>query len=277
MKQIVKAILPRPVLNKAIQLRDWLHFVTLSQEDFDPANLCSLATLSLSDIYEDMDIAAAWKKDHEVITKIYGDKDSFGGVNPGDRRALYYLIMALKPRSVLEVGTHIGASTLHIARALKQLGKNGKVISADIIDVNDPGTGPWKQLGLKKSPKDFAAELECLEYIDFHIGPCLDLMGKTKQRYDFIFLDGDHTAQAVYKEVSTALSLLNENGVILLHDFFPEAKPLYPDDSIIRGPFRALERIKKENSKIDVLPLGNLPWPTKQGTNITSLALIVNR
>ncbi|GJL84799.1 MAG: hypothetical protein DHS20C02_05740 [Micavibrio sp.] len=277
MKQIVKAILPRPALNKAVQIKDWVYFVTLSQKDFNSANLCSSETIPLSDIYADTDITEAWEKDHKIIAKAYGDEDSFGGVNPGDRRALYYLIMALKPKNILEVGTHIGASTLHIARALKQLNANGKVTSADIIDVNHPETGPWKQLGLKKSPKDFATELECIEYIDFDIGPCLDFMNETKQRYDFIFLDGDHTAQAVYKEVSAALPLLNKNGVILLHDFYPEAKPLYPDNSIIDGPFRALERISKENPAIDVLPLGELPWPTKQGTSITSLALVVKR
>ena len=128
MRKIIKAILPRPVLNKVVQLSDWLLFVTISQEDFDPANLCSSASLSLPDIYEDTDIAAAWEKDHEVIARIYGDTDKYGGINPGDRRALYYLIMALKPKNILEIGTHIGASTLHIACALKQLKNNGKVI-----------------------------------------------------------------------------------------------------------------------------------------------------
>ena len=277
MRQIIKAILPRPILNKVIQLSDWLLLVTISQEDFDLENLRSSATLSLPDIYEDSDIASAWERDREVIAKIYGDDDNYGGVNPGDRRALYYLIMALKPRDVLEIGTHIGASTLHIASALKQLNTNGKVTSADIIDVNHPETGRWKQLGMANSPKEFAAELGGLERIDFHVGPCLDLMSKTKQRYDFIFLDGDHSAKAVYKEVSAALSLLNKNGVILLHDFYPDAKPLFPDNYILRGPFRALKSIKRQHPAIDVLPLGNLPWPTKQGTNITSLALVVNR
>jgi predicted O-methyltransferase YrrM len=277
MRKIIKAILPRPVLNKVIQFSDWLLFVTIPQEDFDPANLCSSAALSLPDIYENSDIAAAWDNDNEVIARIYGDNDNIGGVNPGDRRALYYLIMALKPKNVLEIGTHIGASTLHIASALKQLNNNGKVTSADIIDVNHPQSGPWKQLGMAKSPKDFATELGCHDHIDFHVGPCLDFMSKTKHRYDFIFLDGDHTAKAVYKEVSTALSLLNKNGVILLHDFYPDAKPLFPDNFVLRGPFTALESIKKQSPAIDVLPLGNLPWPTKLGTNITSLALVVNR
>jgi predicted O-methyltransferase YrrM len=274
MKQVIKAIVPRPVLNRAMETKDWLRLVTLPQQRFDSGNLRATDTLPLAEIFGNKDIAASWEKDHAVIKNLYGDEDNMGGVNPGDRRALYYLIMALNPQNVLEVGTHIGASTLHIARALKRLNQNGRMTSVDIVDVNHPERGAWKQLGLLKSPRNFARQLECLDHIDFHTGACLDLMRTTRQRYDFIFLDGDHRARAVYQEVSAALSLLKRGGVILLHDYYPGAKPLYPDNATIGGPFHALERIRKENPVIGVLPLGDLPWPTKQGKNVTSLALI---
>jgi predicted O-methyltransferase YrrM len=274
MKQLIMAIVPRTALNSALETRDWLRLLTLPQQSFDPGRLRAADTLPLAEIFGDKDIAVAWEKDHGVIKNLYGDEDKFGGVNPGDRRALYYLIMALNPQNVLEVGTHIGASTHHIARALKRLNQNGRITSVDIVDVNHPERGAWKQLGLPKSPRDFARELECLDHIDFHTGACLDLMRTSRQRYDLIFLDGDHRARAVYQEVSAALSLLKTGGAILLHDYYPGAEPLYPDNETISGPFRALERIRKENPAIGVLPLGDLPWPTKQGENVTSLALV---
>jgi predicted O-methyltransferase YrrM len=274
MKQLIKAIVPRPVLNRALETKDWLRLVTLPQQSFDSDNLRAADTLPLADIFGNKDIATAWEKDHKVINYLYGDEDKMEGVNPGDRRALYYLVMALKPQNVLEVGTHIGASTLHIARALKCLNQSGRMTSVDIVDVNHPERGAWKQGGLPMSPRDFARQLECLDHIDFHTGDCLDLMRTTRQRYDFIFLDGYHGARAVYLEVSAALSLLNSGGVILLHDYYPGAKPLYPDKVTISGPFHALERIRKENPAVGVLPLGDLPWPTKQGEKATSLALV---
>ncbi|SRR5713101_1426436 len=274
LKQLAKAIVPPPVLNRAATARDWLRLITLPQQSFDSGNLRTPDTLLLADIFGSKEIAIAWEKDDDVIKNLYGDEDKMGGVNPGDRRALYYLIVALKPKNVLEVGTHIGASTLHIARALKRLNQDGRVTSVDIVDVNHPERGAWKQLGLPKSPRDFARQLECLDHIEFHTGACLDLMRTTKQRFDFIFLDGDHRARAVYQEVSAALSLLKTGGVILLHDYYPGAKSLYPDNATIGGPFHALERVRKENPSIGVLPLGNLPWPTKQGKNVTTLALV---
>lgn len=248
--------------------------MTLPKQEFDSGNLCEVDRFLLADIFKNEDITAAWEKDHIEIKELYGDDEKMGGVNPGDRRALYYLIMALNPQNVLEVGTHVGASTLHIARALKRLNQNGRMTSVDIADVNHPDRGAWKELGLSRSPRGFAQHLECIDQIDFHTGACLDLMRTTRNRYDFIFLDGDHSAGAVYQEVSAALSLLKKGGAILLHDYHPEAKSLYPDNATIFGPFYALERIRKENAAIDVLPLGDLPWPTKQGKNVTSLALV---
>jgi predicted O-methyltransferase YrrM len=273
-KQLIKAIVPPPVLKRAIETQDWLRLVALPHLGFDSGNLRNADTLKLADIFGNKDIALAWGKDYSVIKNLYGDEDIMGGVNPGDRRALYYLIMTLNPQDVLEVGTHIGASTLHIARALKRLNQNGRMISVDIVDANHPERGAWKQLGLPNSPRDFAQQMECSDRIDFYTGASLDLMRTTRQRYDFIFLDGDHRARAVYQEVSAALSLLKAGGVVVLHDYYPGGKPLYPDNATISGPFYALERVRKENPAIGVLPLGDLPWPTKQGKNVTSLALV---
>jgi predicted O-methyltransferase YrrM len=273
-KKITKAILPHQSLQKVLAGRARLCLAILPSLSFHPANLRIFTPQILAGIFTDNEIALAWEKDHPVIKELYGDDDKAEGINPGDRRALYYLIMTLKPRIILEVGTHIGASTLYIACALKRLNEGGKVTTVDILDVNDPLQGAWKHLGLSRSPKGFAEQLRCVDRITFHEGSSLEYMRTTKQRYDLIFLDGDHRADTVYQEVSLALPLLNANGVLLLHDYYPGGKPLFPNSDPVAGPFYALKRIKNENHGIKVLPLGALPWPTKQGTSITSLAVL---
>ena len=66
--------------------------------------------------------------------------DGTGGVNLGDRRTIFYLVNRFKHESVLEIGTHIGASTLHIASALYRNQLDFKVpanlTTLDIRDVN---------------------------------------------------------------------------------------------------------------------------------------------
>ena len=237
-------------------------------------NLRVIDPTGLKAIFASREIEETWQRDHEAIKSVFGDGDKFGGVNPGDRRAIHTLVQALKPDKVLEVGTHIGASTLYFALALKANGNAGKVTTVDILDVNDPVSGPWKQIGSRMAPRDFANQLDCLRQIEFIAEKALDYMRRTEKSFDFIFLDGDHSSQAVYQEISAALSLLRPGGVILLHDYYPDNKAIFPDDNIIVGPFHALRRIMRECDQIRVFPLGRLPWATKQGSNNTSLALL---
>jgi predicted O-methyltransferase YrrM len=273
-KRLVKAVMPPAVISRAVETRNFVGLATVARQSFDLSRLRVVRDLSVKDFWKNAEVEAAWDGDGKTIAEVYGAKETYGGVNPGERRALYYLIKAFRPEKVLEVGTHVAASTLHIALALKSVNPSGNMTSVDIADVNDPDGAEWKRLGLAKCPLDFARALGCAEQIKFVTEPSLQLMRRTQDRFDLIFLDGSHTARTVYLEVSAALKVLREGGLILLHDYHPGAKSVFPEDPVIGGPFYALERIKREAPGIHVLPLGDLPWPTKQGVNTTSLALV---
>ena len=85
-----------------------------------PTTKCNVDTLSkitgekLSQIFLNEKIQIEWKNDAFKISTL-GIPDMAGGVNSGDRRALYFLVRMLKPASILEIGTHIGSSTIAIA------------------------------------------------------------------------------------------------------------------------------------------------------------------
>lgn len=275
MRQLVANILPVPVLNTLRDLRDRKRLGVVRPLEFDATHLrhasdCALLLAS----FTDGAIEPVWNAAQAEIGAVMTDSDLHGGVNPGDRRALFYLIKALRPRSVLEVGTHIGASTLYIAQALKATGHEATVTTVDVVDVN-AANGPWQQVGLPRTPEANAQMLGCRDRIHFRSQSSLAFMHETAARFDLIFLDGDHSANAVYQEVAAGLRLLNPGGVILLHDYYPDARVMYPDGTIIFGPFQALNRIGRENDSIKVCPLGALPWETKQGSHLTSLALVV--
>jgi predicted O-methyltransferase YrrM len=207
------------------------------------------------------------------------DKET-GGVNPGDRRALYALVRHLRPTAVLEIGTHIGASTAHIAEALRvtsaELNRPGEfdLTTVDIVDVNDERARRWINRGSTYSPAELMRRLGCESSVQFVTRPSLEFMADCTKRYGLIFLDGDHSAHTVYKEIPAALKLLDESGFILLHDYFPGFKPLWAGTPPIRGPWLATERLRREGVPIRVVPLGALPWPTKRGSTVTSLALV---
>ena len=123
----------------------------------------------------------------------------------------------------------------------------------------------------------------CSNIVQFVISPSVDFLINTNRSYDFIFLDGDHSASTVYQEIPRALGRLSPKGCILLHDYFPNLEPLWPEakvtnsvnrPSVIPGVYLAIQRLLREGNAFRVWPFGKLPWKTKLGTNITSLAIL---
>ncbi len=51
--------------------------------------------------------------------------------------------------------------------------------------------------------------------------PSSEFLRETDDRFDLIFLDGDHAAPAVYREFAQALNCLTPNGTISAPRFLP--------------------------------------------------------
>lgn len=223
---------------------------------------------------------ADWQQVAERIAP-FGISQVMGGVNDGDRRAIYQLVRALGCTRVLEIGTHIGASSVHIVSALhentRDTGGRPEFITADIVDVNSPHVGGYSKLGLPMSPRDMIRALGFEDFTHFVHGKAEDFMKTVEGDFDLIFLDGDHSAAAVYREIPLALELLRPGGVILLHDYFPDGRPLWGNGEPILGPFKGARKHMQDGAGFEVIPLGALEWPTKLGSNVTSLAMVVRR
>lgn len=240
---------------------------------FDATNLKRRAAFPLAEILADQTIAAARYMDHSEIERVFGGQ-VVAAVNPGDRLALYTITGWLKPHRVLEVGTHVGGSTAYISRALKRFVDGPEMTTVDIVDVNAP-EGAWSKVNVKR-PIDTLEALSTSDIVTFVNSPSFDFLRAAPPRsFDMIFLDGDHSLQAVYMEMAASLPLLREGGLIVLHDYYPGATPLFPDGVVVDGPFKALEAVKAVAPHILAEPLGELPWPTKQGANVTSLAVVL--
>lgn len=123
------------------------------------------------------------------------------------------LIRYHKPKNLLEIGTHYGHTTKIISDKFPELK----------ITTVDPGD---KILGDKRS------YFQTQEYLPQHeIGKMfngnmnINLIKQDfhdisfTEKFDFIFIDGDHTYSAVIKDTQRALQLLNNNGVIVWHDW----------------------------------------------------------
>jgi len=245
----------------------------------DLDNLRSADGLSLEDTFNSRDFAQGWEKVEEKMTA-FQMPDGRGEINPGDRRAIYHLIRKFQPRSVLEIGTYIGASTIAITAAMIDNSDAANsdpvhLVSVDLDNVNDPAVKPWRKHGAAYAPSEMIATIGGRDFVEFVESDSLVYFSLCQRKYDFIFLDGCHAAETVYQEIAAASRVLNEDGVILLHDYFPRLNPLWSNGKVILGPYLATERLRVEGVALKAVPLGQLPWPTKLQSNMTSLALLL--
>jgi predicted O-methyltransferase YrrM len=274
---IERLLLPKSVFRSLEMHREKRALAALQRLSCDVAALRGAQDTRVADWLSE-NLEAEWQQAERNML-VAGFGSGSGAVNPGDRRALFQFVSALKPRSVLEVGTHVGASTATIALALREGarlagGVEPRLVTVDILDVNDPERGTWKRIGCSHSPADVMRAIGCRELVTFVTSDSIPYLTSCKERFDLIFLDGNHAATAVYQEIPAALRLLSPGGLILLHDYFPKLEPLWSDGAVVPGPWLGVERLRAEGAPIVVAPLAALPWPTKLGSNVSSLAIV---
>jgi predicted O-methyltransferase YrrM len=276
MRKTLRRLVPIPI-------REWLDVQMekrrLAGQEPLPGDLSRLRRFErgeLAAVLCSKEMAEEWREVAEKLSTI-GLPDRALGLNPGDRRMVYSLVRTLRPRSVLEVGTHIGASTAHIALAQRRgrpRAQDLALTTVDVVDVNDPVTQPWRRYGASLSPRELVAAVAGGDGVRFVHQGSLDFLERCEpQSYDFVFLDGDHRAVTVYREITRTLDLLRPGGVVLLHDYYPDLRRMVSGDELIAGPYLATERLKSEIG-LGVLPVRKLPWPTTLGSNVTSMALL---
>lgn len=118
MKRLIGKFVPQSLQNWALRRKDEDGLRQVPTVKFTVDNLISGSAVRLEEIWKKRETQSAWEKAEPLIRK-FGVPDGTGGVNPGDRRALYYLVSHFQPGRMLEVGTHIGASTMHAPRPFR--------------------------------------------------------------------------------------------------------------------------------------------------------------
>lgn len=116
-----------------------------------------------------------------------------------ENATLKLLLKISNAKNVLEVGTFVGYSALSMAEALPD---DGKITT---LDVNDDFVSLAKEVW---------AETEAGKKIELVLGPALDYMTETSQKFDMIFIDADKVNYINY--FNRGLELLNEGGIIAI-------------------------------------------------------------
>ncbi|HDP33900.1 MAG TPA: class I SAM-dependent methyltransferase [Candidatus Hydrogenedentes bacterium] len=127
-----------------------------------------------------------------------------------DGKALYETVVATKSARTLEIGMAYGASTLFILQAL-QVNGGGRHVAIDPYQQTW-----WEGIGLKNIAR--AGHGEAVRLIEAPSHIALPHLLESKERFDFIFIDGNHRFEYTLVDFFYADKLIPVGGSIMLHD-----------------------------------------------------------
>ncbi|MDX2259842.1 MAG: class I SAM-dependent methyltransferase [Hyphomicrobiaceae bacterium] len=191
---------------------------------------------------------------------------------------LYAIARGLEARRALEIGTHLGHSTLYLAAGLGGADAEGEgsghLDTVDIVDVNDEGARHYARFGAAMSARTRLDRLGLAQRVHFHVGQSDRHLAAGSSRYDLIFIDGDHSETGAYFDMVGALARLADGGLIILHDYDNPDRPTPGIDAGQYGVHWAVTRLAAYCPGIGVLVLGSVTPPGAASPEPTSLAIL---
>ena len=233
-----------------------------------------ISTEIINKIFTNKEIETKYQNSREKI-KTLGLPDFKGGINIGDQKAIFYFSSYFKPKNVLELGTHIGCSTVNIASGIDSE-EEGKITTVDIVDVNSEQEKIWLKYDSPNSPKENLKKIGLSKKVEFIKSDTTKYLLKCKKKHDFIFIDAGHDFLNIYSDLSLSLNILDENGFLILHDFY-DKNHYNLNDTKMNGPYLAIKKILKDNTDLSIFKIIELPWETKNKSKNTSLVIIYKK
>jgi len=137
----------------------------------------------------------------KFLDKIYEEIPLDDSADKDEQLLLYSLVRSLRPKTVVETGTHRGVTTLILAHAMLDAKIEGHVHTADPYS--------WEQ------QNNFDKFPELSKYITYH-----SIFGRDVpvEEIDFLFIDGFHEKQEVLMEWGALSPKLSESAVVVFHD-----------------------------------------------------------
>jgi hypothetical protein len=149
-----------------------------------------------------------------------------------------FLVDAVKPKIIVELGTHYGISYCAFCQAVQELGLSTQCHAIDTWqgDPNVGTYGPEVLQQLKTHHDPLYANFSCLHQDTFDNARSQFADGTI----DLLHIDGFHAYETVKHDFESWLPKISNRGLVLLHDtnetkpgfgvkrFWDEIRPLYP-------------------------------------------------
>jgi predicted O-methyltransferase YrrM len=171
----------------------------------------------------------------------------------------YSLIQNLKPKNILVVGSLKGYIPVIAAMACRD-NQFGQVDFVDAAYDDEEKGKNWQGIGLWKkiNPKEYFSKVGVQDYIKTHVMTTAEFAKKyPKKKYQYIYIDGDHSYEGVKLDYSLFYPRLEKNGLMSFHDIVASGK--------LAGGLYGVKKFWQElKNKEKII----FPFPTNSGLGI---------
>jgi len=174
--------------------------------------------------FEDTQLFKRIKKDNVLCRSNVFNSEAIV-TRPNETQILSTLTCALNPKTIFEIGTYNGFTTMHFAYNAPE---NSIIYTLDLppdFEVKDKVNYSYDDLlVVELSKKNISRRVYKKDPIARKI---VELFGDSEKfdytpyygTIDMVFIDGNHSYPYVKSDTENAFKLLSENGVIIWHDF----------------------------------------------------------
>ncbi|MEL6795777.1 MAG: class I SAM-dependent methyltransferase [Planctomycetota bacterium] len=176
-----------------------------------------------------------------TLAELYDHPAAFpASISPEAGLLLFSLVRNIRPRTVVEVGSFIGVSTIWMAAALNDIGdeskasgdeqgRPGRIHAIDRFD--DLLENEWRKSAITDRRRLIESNLDSAgvrERVELHGGTSWDVLPtlhdslRSAGGAHLALLDGDHSAEGLRKDLIALEPVLVTGGYAIVHDTIPE-------------------------------------------------------
>jgi predicted O-methyltransferase YrrM len=160
---------------------------------------------------------------HLELQRIWRIMPAEAKIDPLELQFVVSFVRRRKPETVVEIGSYCGATTTVVAYYLER-NKRGQIHTIDPFE--DVYTDEFYHANYEaifdRNVAPFKHRVVKIRGLSWEVG--------WDQPIDLLFVDGDHSHQAVARDMAAFLPYLSPGGVALFHDYKPEGKPGVKDN-----------------------------------------------
>ncbi|KAL6322245.1 hypothetical protein AAG906_005205 [Vitis piasezkii] len=166
------------------------------------------------------------------------------------------LIRRVKPRTIIEVGTFLGASAIHMAEVASQLGLKTQIICLDDFRGWPGFRDRFKDIAMINGDVMLLYQFmqniihvnatDSVLPVPFSTASTLDKLCELGVLGDLIEVDAGHDFNSAWSDINRAYRILRPGGVIFGHDYFTSV-----DNKGVRRAVNLFARLNKLRVQLD--------------------------